>query len=93
MPSGLSFSGKVLCCRVLFSSLIVVFLLGFVFHMKNEQTVLVDYIFSEGSFKVSWIVLISMLTGSLLAALTILPACLKMPPNMADEKEAQNVFK
>ena len=45
--------------------------------MKNEQTVLVDYIFSEGSFKVSWIVLISMLTGSLLAVLTILPAYLK----------------
>ena len=64
--------------RFIFSTLIVsFFLLGFVFHMKNEQTVLVDYIFSEGSFKVSWIVLISMLTGSLLAVLTILPAYLK----------------
>ena len=64
--------------RLIFSTLIVsFFLLGFVFHMKNEQTVLVDYIFSEGSFKVSWIVLISMLTGSLLAVLSILPAYLK----------------
>ena len=64
--------------RFIFSTMIVsFFLLGFVFHMKNEQTVLVDYIFSEGSFKVSWIVLISMLTGSLLAVLTILPAYLK----------------
>ena len=64
--------------RLIFFTLIVsFFLLGFVFHMKNEQTVLVDYIFSEGSFKVSWIVLISMLTGSLLAVLTILPAYLK----------------
>ncbi len=64
--------------RFIFSTLIVsFFLLGFVFHMKNEQTVLVDYIFSEGSFKVSWIVLISMLSGSLLAVLTILPVYLK----------------
>ena len=64
--------------RLIFSILIVsFFLLGFVFHMKNERTVLVDYIFSEGSFKVSWVVLISMLTGSLLAALTILPGYLK----------------
>ena len=64
--------------RLIFSTLIVLFfLVGFVFHMKNGQTVLVDYIFSEGSFKVSWVVLISMLTGSLLAALTILPGYLK----------------
>ncbi len=65
--------------RLISSTLIVsFFLLGFVFHIKNEQTVLVDYIFSEGSFKVSWIVLISMFTGSLLAVLSILPAYLKI---------------
>ena len=65
--------------RLISSTLIVsFFLLGFVFHIKNEQTVLVDYIFSEGSFKVSWIVLISMFTGSLLAILTILPTYLKI---------------
>ena len=64
--------------RFIFSTLIVLFfVLGLVFHMKNEQTVLVDYIFSEGSFKLSWVVLISMLAGSLLAALTILPVYLK----------------
>ncbi len=65
--------------RIISSTLIVsFFLLGFVFHIKNEQTVLVDYIFSEGSFKVSWIVLISMFTGSLLAILSILPTYLKI---------------
>ena len=65
--------------RLISSTLIVsFFLLGFVFHIKNEQTVLVDYIFSEGSFKVSWIVLISMFTGSLLAILSVLPTYLKI---------------
>ena len=80
--------------RFIFSTMIVsFFLLGFVFHMKNEQTVLVDYIFSEGSFKVSWIVLISMLTGSLLAALTILPACLKNAAKIWQmKKKHKNVF-
>ena len=64
--------------RLIFSTLIVLFfLVGFVFHMKNGQTVQVDYIFSEGSFKLSWVVLISMLAGSLLAAITILPVYLK----------------
>ena len=80
--------------RFIFSTLIVVFfLLGFVFHMKNEQTVLVDYIFSEGSFKVSWIVLISMLTGSLLATLTILPAYLKNAAKIWQmKKKRKNAF-
>ena len=80
--------------RFIFSTLIVsFFLLGFVFHMKNEQTVLVDYIFSEGSFKVSWIVLISMLTGSLLAALTILPAYLKNSAKIWQmKKKYKNAF-
>ena len=81
--------------RLIFSTLIVsFFLLGFVFHMKNEQTVLVDYIFSEGSFKVSWIVLISMLTGSLLAALTILPAYLKNAAKIwqMKKKKHKNAF-
>ena len=80
--------------RLIFSTLIVsFFLLGFVFHMKNEQTVLVDYIFSEGSFKVSWIVLISMLTGSLLATLTILPAYLKNAAKIWQmKKKRKNAF-
>ena len=80
--------------RFIFSTLIVsFFLLGFVFHMKNEQTVLVDYIFSEGSFKVSWIVLISMLTGSLLATLTILPAYLKNAAKIWQmKKKHKNAF-
>ena len=80
--------------RLIFSTLIVsFFLLGFVFHMKNEQTVLVDYIFSEGSFKVSWIVLISMLTGSLLAALAILPAYLKNAAKIWQmKKKRKNAF-
>lgn len=64
--------------RLIFFTLIVsFFLLGFVFHLKNEQTVFVDYIFSEGSFKVSWVVLVSMIAGSVIAALTILPVHLK----------------
>ena len=80
--------------RLIFSTLIVsFFLLGFVFHMKNEQTVLVDYIFSEGSFKVSWIVLISMLTGSLLAVLSILPAYLKNAAKIWQmKKKHKNAF-
>ena len=80
--------------RLIFSTLIVsFFLLGFVFHMKNEQTVLVDYILSEGSFKVSWIVLISMLTGSLLATLTILPAYLKNAAKIWQmKKKPKNAF-
>ena len=80
--------------RLIFSTLIVsFFLLGFVFHMKNEQTVLVDYIFSEGSFKVSWVVLISMLTGSLLAALTILPGYLKKAAKIWQmKKKRKNAF-
>tara|TARA_B100001939_G_scaffold272301_1_gene240044 strand:- start:223 stop:423 length:201 start_codon:yes stop_codon:yes gene_type:complete len=61
--------------------------------MKNEQTVLVDYIFSEGSFKVSWIVLISMLTGSLLAVLSILPAYLKNAAKIWQmKKKHKNAF-
>ena len=80
--------------RFIFSTMIVsFFLLSFVFHMKNEQTVLVDYIFSEGSFKVSWIVLISMLTGSLLAVLTILPAHLKNAAKIWQmKKKHKNTF-
>ena len=62
----------------LISSFDSVVFIGFVFHIKNEQTVLVDYIFSEGSFKVSWIVLISMFTGSLSAILSVLPTYLKI---------------
>ena len=74
--------------RLISSTLIVsFFLLGFVFHIKNEQTVLVDYIFSEGSFKVSWIVLISMFTGSLLAILSILPTYLKISAEMWQMKK------
>ena len=64
--------------RLFFSSFVIlVFLLGFVFHLKNEQTVLVDFIFAEVAFKVSWIVLVSMFLGSLLTALSFLPAYLK----------------
>ena len=67
----------------LFSHLIFIFLIGlvfltaFLFHLRNEQVIFIDYIYATGNFKISWIVMGSMLTGILITLLSLFPAYLK----------------
>ena len=55
----------------------LVFLVGFFFNLRNEQSIVVDYIVGSGSFRVSWIVLISMLSGVATALVFLFPFYLR----------------
>jgi len=67
-----------LVSRLIFVSFVgLLFIVGFFFNLRNEQSIVVDYIVGSGSFRVSWVVLVSMLTGGAVALVSLFPFYLR----------------
>ena len=48
-------------------------IMAFLFHVKNNTLISVDYVFGIGDFKISWIIIFSMLLGASIVLLSLIP--------------------